>query len=75
MQIDQKTVNRLLSMNDAQLGEVLQKIAAEAGIDPLSLGLNPENIDSVRRALGSVGDTELAQLNEMYQDYRNNRKK
>lgn len=75
MQIDQKTLNKLLSMNDAQLGDVLQKIAAEAGIDPLALGLNPENIDSVRRALGSVSEAELAQLNEVYQGYRNQRKK
>ena len=75
MQIDQKTLNKLLSMNDAQLGNVLQKIAAEAGIDPLALGLNPENIDSVRRALGSVSEAELARLNEVYQGYRNQQKK
>jgi hypothetical protein len=75
MQIDQKTLARLLSMNDDQLAGVLEKIAKEAGVDPRSLGLNPESIESVRRALGSVGDTELAQLNRVYQDYRNGRSK
>ena len=46
MQIDQKTLARLLAMNDAQLGTVIEKIAAEAGIDPALLGLNPKNIES-----------------------------
>lgn len=70
MQIDQKTLSRLLSMDDAQLGAVIQKIATEAGIDPAQLGLNPDSIESVRRALGSATDADLAQMNALYQSYR-----
>ena len=70
MQIDQKTLSKLLSMNDAQLGAVIQAIASEAGIDPTQLGLNPDNIASVRRALGSATDADLKQMNALYESYR-----
>jgi hypothetical protein len=75
MQIDQKTLARLLSMNDAQLGAVILSIAAEAGIDPAQLGLNPDNIASVRQALGSATDADLKQMNALYESYRQNKKR
>lgn len=74
MQIDSKMLNRLLAMNDEQLGQVIQKIAAESGIDPAQLGINPQNIESVRAALGSVGDDELEGINRLYEDYKRNRR-
>lgn len=75
MQIDQKTLNRLLSMRDDQLAGVIQKIAADAGIDPAALGLNPDNIAEIRRALGSASSEDLEQLGKIYDAYRQNRKK
>ncbi|MBQ9784148.1 MAG: hypothetical protein IJW29_01470 [Clostridia bacterium] len=75
MQIDQKTLNRLLAMNDAQLAAVIEHIAAEAGIDPVSLGLNPNNVSEIRRALGSATPSDLEQLGAVYDTYRQNRKK
>ena len=71
MQIDQKSLARLLSMNDAQLAAVIQKIAAEAGVNPAQLGLNPDNIDNVRRALGSATETDIEQMKAIYDSYRN----
>ncbi len=73
MQIDQKMLNRLLSLPDDQLSEVIGKIAAEAGIDPAALGLNPQNVQSIRAALGSAGEEELKQLGDIYSSYRQNR--
>ena len=70
MQIDQKMLNRLLSMNDRQLGEIIQSIAAEAGIDPSALGLNPESIQSIRQALGNATEQDLANLNAVYDSYK-----
>ncbi len=74
MQIDARMLNRLLAMNDEQLGQVIQKIAAESGIDPAQLGINPQNIESVRSALGSIGDDELEGINRLYEDYRRNKR-
>lgn len=75
MQIDQRTLNRLLAMNDDQLAAVIGKIASESGIDPSLLGLNPNNISEIRRALGTASPEDLAQLGAVYESYRQNRKK
>lgn len=73
MKIDQNMLNHLLKMNDEQLGEVIRKIATESGIDPKQLGLNPESISDIRRALGSATAQDMEQLNSVYQSYRQNR--
>ena len=74
MQIDQKMLNRLLTMNDEQLGNLIQEIAREAGIDPAALGMNPQNIADVRRALGSATDGDIQKMNEVYEEYRRQRR-
>ena len=74
MQIDQKMLNRLLTMNDEQLGNLIQEIAKEAGIDPSMLGLNPQNIADVRNALGNATDGDLEKLNAVYEEYRRQRR-
>ena len=73
MEFDRKKLNRILSMNDTQLSALVNAIAAEAGVDPAALGLNPQNIQSIRQALSSAGEAELQQLGEIYESYRQNR--
>ena len=75
MQLDKKSLDRLLTLNDAQLAEVIRTIAAEAGIDPAMLGLNPNNVAQIRQALGSATKEDLQQLNSVYDSYRQNRRK
>jgi hypothetical protein len=70
MQIDERMLKKLLAMNDDQLGQMIQNIAAETGIDPAQLGINPKSIESVRSALSSIGDDELEGINRLYEDYR-----
>lgn len=74
MKLDKRMVNRLLSMNDEQLGEIIKNIAAESGIDPNTLGLNPDNIQSIRQALGMANEEDLQRMGEVYQTYRQNRR-
>ena len=74
MQIDQKMLNRLLNMNDDQLGSLLQEIAKEAGIDPSTLGINPKNIADVRQALGNATNDDLQKMNAAYEEYRRQRR-
>lgn len=73
MEFDRKKLNRILSMNDTQLSALVNAIAAEAGVDPAALGLNPQNIQSIRQALSSAREAELQQLGEIYESYRQNR--
>lgn len=70
MQIDQKMLNRLLTMNDDQLGSFINEIARDAGIDPTALGLNPQNIASLRQALGNATNEDLQNINTVYEEYR-----
>lgn len=65
MQLDKNKLNLLLRMNDGQLQELLQRIAKESGIRPESLGLNPQNIEEIRRVLGSATDADLEQYNRI----------
>ena len=74
MQIDERMLKKLLAMDDAQLGLMIQKIAAETGIDPAELGINPQSIESVRSALGSIGEDELEGINRLYEEYRRNKR-
>lgn len=72
MQLDQKMLRRLLSLNDEQLAQVIRQIAADAGIDPAQIGLNPDNIQTLRRTLGCANDETLRQFGEVYDAYRKN---
>ena len=70
MQIDQKMLNRLLTMNDDQLGNFINEVAKEAGIDPAALGMNPQNISALRQALGNATNEDLQKINTVYDEYR-----
>ena len=70
MQIDPHMLKKLLAMNDEQLGMLIQSIAAEAGVDPAQLGLNPSNIQSIRAALGNADVEDLKRLQSVYDAYR-----
>ena len=74
MKLDKRMVNRLLSLNDEQLGNVIKSIAAESGIDPNALGLNPDNIQSIRQALGMANEDDLQKMGEIYDAYRKSSK-
>ncbi len=74
MQLNKKMLDRLLEMNDDRLSSVIRQIANEAGVDPNLLGLNPDNIAEVRRALGSATDADIEGLSAVYDDYRRQRR-
>lgn len=74
MQLDQRMLNRLLAMNDDQLGNLIGEIAREAGIDPSELGLNPQNVSQIRAALGSATDADIQKMNAVYEEYRRQRR-
>lgn len=70
MQINQKTLRLLLSMNDEQLSAVVGGLARDAGIDPSALSLDASRLASIREALGSVTDADLASLTQIYESFR-----
>ncbi len=74
MQLDKRMLDRLLTMNDEQLAELIRGIAHDAGIDPAQLGLNPDNVQSIRQALGSASDADIQAMNAVYNDYKQQRR-
>ncbi len=59
MTLDRNAVNKLLALNDRQLALVIQKLVAEAGIDPGALQIDPSNIAAIRAALSVATDADL----------------
>ena len=67
MQIDRASLEKLLNLNDRQLKLVINKLAADSGIDPSTLNIDPKNIQSIREALSSATDADLARVARMYE--------
>ncbi|MBE6530387.1 MAG: hypothetical protein E7680_07330 [Ruminococcaceae bacterium] len=75
MQIDKRTLQILLAMNDDQLSALLTKIAKESGITPADFGATPGDLSGIRRALGSATEDDLKRLNDLYADYRQQKRR
>ena len=72
MQIDKQSLQRLLSLNDRQLAAGIGKLAADNGIDPASFNINPNDIASIRGALSSATDADLARLSAQLEQFKRN---
>ena len=70
MQIDREALNKLLTLNDRQLKLFISKLAADSGIDPADFNINPRDIESIRQALTSATDRDLARIAEAYEKNR-----
>ncbi len=67
MQINRENLDKLLSLNDRQLKMMISRIAAQSGINPADFNIDTNSIESIRRALGSASDAELARIAEQYE--------
>lgn len=62
MQLDRKSLNQMLRMDDKQLRQLINRLAGEAGIDRASLNISDSDLAALRKALGSASDSELTNL-------------
>jgi hypothetical protein len=67
MQINRENLEKLLSLNDRQLKVIVQRLAAQSGIDPKALNIDTGSIESIRRALSSATDADLTRIAEQYE--------
>ena len=72
MQIDRKSLEKLLTLNDRQLGAMINKIASQSGLDLSSFNVNPSDIASVRRALSTATDEDIRRITEQYSEAKKN---
>lgn len=64
MQLDRNAINRLLSMSDSQLKFIITKLAVDNGLDLATFNITSNDIGSIRRALASATDADLALATE-----------
>ena len=72
MQIDRKSLDKLLTLNDRQLGNVINKIARESGLDLSSFNVNPSDIASVRKALSTATEEDIIRATQQYEEMKRN---
>ncbi len=70
MQINRENLDKLLSLNDRQLKMMITKIAAQSGIDPAQFNIDANNIQSIRKVLGSATDEDIARIAREYESGR-----
>ena len=59
MKIDQKSLERLLKLNDDQLRRVLAGLIAEYGIDPSAIPLDGFDMGRLRAVLSTATEEDL----------------
>ena len=62
MKLDRKALERLLSLNDAQLATVIDKLTREYGVDLSSMNISTADMAALRRTLRNTTDEELLQF-------------
>ena len=70
MQIDRNALEKLLSLNDRQLKTVINKLAAENGIDLSGFNIDAKDISSIRKGLSSATDSDIERVAQMYEQNR-----
>lgn len=75
MQINRENLEKLLSLGDLQLKMVINKIAAEGGIDPAEFNIDASSVESIRRVLGSASDADLERIAEQFANGRGGKRR
>lgn len=74
MMLDKRAIDMLLTLDDAKLTMVIQKLAANAGIDPSSIKIGPAELNGIRSALSVATDGDLQRASELIKNYKNGSK-
>lgn len=72
MQLDKKSLDRLLSLNDQQLRRVMAGLLSEYGIDPTTIPLDQFDMGKLRAVLSTATDQDLARLTAMLSSSKRN---
>ncbi len=74
MMLDKRTLDMLLTLDDARLSLILKKIAGDAGIAPDTLSFTPEQLKGIRAALSMATDSDLERAAQLVQNYKNGKR-
>ena len=73
MEIDRRSLDKLLGLNDTQLKMIIRNLVSSSGIDPREFNIDLADVSSIRRAVSTISDEELARIVRAYEE--NHRKK
>ena len=62
MNFDKKSLDRLLSLDDAELSQIIREIAAEAGVDASGISLGEAELKKLRTFLSLASADDIARL-------------
>ena len=66
MQLDRKSLDRLLALNDDQLRSVLRGLLKEYGIDPTAVPLEQFDMGKLRVALSGATEEDIRRFMTMF---------
>lgn len=66
MQLDRKTINKLLALNDDQLRTFIRNLAERQGLDLSAFALSVNDIAGIRRVLAEADDETLRRIAEQF---------
>lgn len=66
MQLDRRSLDRLLRLNDEQLRGVLGKLLAEYGVDTARIPLQQMDMTALRGVLAAATDEDLTRFLESF---------
>ena len=66
MQLDRKTINRLLALDDDQLRAFIRNLAERQGLDLSAFRLSINDIAGIRRVLSEADDETLRHIAEQF---------
>lgn len=72
--LDKRSIDMLLSLDDARLALVIKKLAADAGIDPENVKLGQSELAGIRAALGGANENDIARAAELIKSYKNGKR-
>ena len=75
MQLDQKNLDRLLSLSDRQLEDMIKKIGKDGGVDLATFHITSTDAQSIRRALRSFTNADIERANAALAAYRNDKRR
>ena len=70
MQLDKKTLNMLLALNDTQLTNVIRTISEKSGLDLSSFNITSNDVKSIRRALENASDEDIKRAQESINNFK-----
>lgn len=74
MQLDKKSLEKLLALNDHQLRRVMGGLLAEYGIDPATVPLEKFDMSRLRSVLASATDDDIQKLTALLTGGQGSRK-